>query len=83
MFNEALQDYDTAIKISPQNPKYIHAKGITFEALAAAVDKKSGRRRRFDLEDQSSTPREDSESLTVFLRKDFLEYSERAIKMYY
>jgi len=51
MFNKALEDYDAAIKISPNNSKYIHAKGITYEALAAAVDKKNGRRRRFDLED--------------------------------
>jgi hypothetical protein len=43
---------------------------------------KHGRRRRFDLEDAFSTPREDSESLTVFLRNDFLQYSEKAIKMY-
>ena len=82
MFNEALEDYDAAIKISPNNTKYIHAKGITYEALAVAVDKKHGRRRRFDLEDGNLTPREDSESLTVFLRKDFLDYSEKAIKMY-
>ena len=34
-FTEALKDYDTALSLSPDNPKYIHAKGITYEALAA------------------------------------------------
>ena len=80
MFDEALKDYEQAIQISPLNPKYLHAKGITYEALAGGIDVKYGRRRRFDLEE--NTMSENSDSLQVYLRKDFLEYSEMAIKMY-
>lgn len=78
-FIEALKDYNTALSLSPDNPKYIHAKGITYEALAASVEKKHGSRRRFDFKDADATPREDGESLTRFLLKDFLDYSELAI----
>lgn len=35
MFEQALIDYEKAAKIAPLNPKYHHAKGITYEALAA------------------------------------------------
>lgn len=34
-FEEAIDDYEKAAKIAPQNPKYHHAKGIAYEALAA------------------------------------------------
>jgi len=78
MYNEALEDFDSAIKIS-NNVKYFHAKGITYEALAARVEKKQGRRRRFDLEEQGNLTIKDTESLTVFLRQDYLEYTEKAI----
>jgi len=81
MYNEALEDFDAAIKIS-NNVKYFHAKGITYEALAAGVEKKQGRRRRFDLEEQGNLTIKDTESLTVFLRQDYLEYTEKAIHMY-
>ena len=81
MYYEALEDFDAAIKIS-NNVKYFHAKGITYEALAAGVEKKQGRRRRFDLEEQGNLTRTDTESLNVFLRQDFLEYTEKAIHMY-
>lgn len=59
--------------------KYFHAKGITYEALAAGVEKKHGRRRRFDLKEQDNLNTKDTESLTVYLRQDYLEYTEKAI----
>jgi tetratricopeptide (TPR) repeat protein len=34
-FDKAIEDYEKAAKIAPQNPKYHHAKGIAYEALAA------------------------------------------------
>ena len=52
MFEAALEDYENAAKIAPLNPKYHHAKGITFEALAAKIEKEHGRFKRFDVEDQ-------------------------------
>lgn len=50
-FDAALEDYERAVKIAPLNPKYHHAKGITFEALAAKVDKDQGRFKRFDIDE--------------------------------
>lgn len=34
-FEEAIDDYEKAAKIAPQNPKYHHAKGIAYESLAS------------------------------------------------
>jgi len=79
MYTEALDDFDAAIKINPNGLKYFHAKGITYEALAAGVERKHGRRRRFDLEEEGTRT---DESLTVLLRQDFLDYSQKAIEMY-
>ena len=49
MFDEAIEDYEKATKIAPLNPKYHHAKGIAYEALAAKVEKEHGKFNRFDL----------------------------------
>ena len=51
MFDAAIDDYEKAAKIAPLNPKYHHAKGITYEALAAKVEKEHGRFNLFDMVD--------------------------------
>jgi tetratricopeptide (TPR) repeat protein len=77
-FEEALDDFERASKIAPQNPKYHHAKGITYEALSAKVEKEFGKFKRFDHEKLSIEMRFASE-LVAYLREDFLKYSNQAI----
>jgi tetratricopeptide (TPR) repeat protein len=81
MFEEALEDYERASKIAPLNPKYHHAKGITYEALAAKVEKEHGKFKRFDLE---VLPIENrfAEELIAYIRDDYLKFCNQAIGMY-
>ena len=50
-FDEAIADYEKAALIAPQNPKYHHAKGIAYEAIAVKIEKVDGKQKRFDLVD--------------------------------
>jgi hypothetical protein len=81
MFEAALDDYEKAAKIAPLNPKYHHAKGITFEALAAKVEKEHGRFKRFDVEDLPVASRF-AEDQVVYLRDDYKKNCNQAITMY-
>jgi len=80
-FDEAIVDYEVAAKISPMNPKYHHAKGITYEALAAKIDKEFGRFIRFDEMDLPVEKRFASD-LVDYLRVDYLKFCHQAIQMY-
>lgn len=80
-FEEAIDDYEKASKIAPQNPKYHHAKGIAYEALAAKVEKEHGKQKRFDLEVMPVEMR-CSDDMASYLRDDYLRYSKDAIEMY-
>jgi hypothetical protein len=73
MFDAALDDYEKAVKIAPLNPKYHHAKGITFEALAAKIEKEHGRFKRFDVEDLPVASRF-AEDQVVYLRDDYKKH---------
>ena len=72
-------DYEEAITIQPNNPKYFHAKGIANEAMAAEIEAKHGKKRKFD---KSSRDEEQVDSLKVYLRLDYLELVEESIKSY-
>jgi len=80
-FDEAIEDYEKASKIAPQNPKYHHAKGIAYEALAAKVEKEHGKLKKFDLEELSVEMR-CSNDMASYLRDDYLKFCRDAIRMY-
>lgn len=54
IFDLALQDYDAAFMRQPMNASYVHAKGKAYEAIAAEIQAKFGKRKRFDLEPEIS-----------------------------
>ena len=81
-FQEAISDYKEASKISPSNPKYHHAQGIAYEALAEKVVKDHGdKHRRFNFEE---LPVEDrcSDDMVSYLRPEYLQHCQSAIQMY-
>jgi tetratricopeptide (TPR) repeat protein len=78
-YERALMDYEEAITIQPNNPKYFHAKGIAYEAMAGEIETKHGKKRKFD---KSSRDEEQADSLKVYLRFDYLELVEESIKSY-
>jgi len=87
-YTKALEDYDTAITIQPHNAKYSHAKGITYEAMATQVEKLHGKRRRFGQESPESAEAEiqealkEGESLQIYLRRDYVDFCNLAIRCY-
>lgn len=81
IIKEAIDNYQAASDISSLNPKYHHAKGIAYEALAADIEKTQGRLKKFD-EEELSVDMRCSDSLVSYLNEKFLEYSNQAIKHY-
>lgn len=70
---EAIEDYQRASDIAPQNPKYHHAKGLAYENKAAEIEKsEQGKYQRFDL-DELEVDQRCSNSLQSYLRPEYLE----------
>jgi len=42
MYDEAHEDYDRSIEISPNTAKFWHSKGLAFEGNAFKLNKKKG-----------------------------------------
>lgn len=80
MYHEALSDYEAALVRSPMNETYAHAQGKCYEAFASIILKTHGKRKRFDL--QPDLLREDNESMLSYLRQDYVEQIDNAIKMH-
>jgi hypothetical protein len=55
--------------------------GIANEAMAAAIEKKHGKRRKYDKYSRENGPSEEC-TLKDYLREDYLELIEGAIKSY-
>lgn len=81
MVEAALEYYEKAAKIAPLNPKYHHAKGITFEAFAANIEKEHSKFKRSDVEDLPFASRF-AEDQIVYLRDDCKKNCNQAITMY-
>ena len=80
-FDEAISDYDNAARIAPQNPKYFHAKGIAYEAIAAKIEKCDGKQKRFDQEELPVEKRY-ADDMQSYLREDYLQNCKSAIEQY-